>query len=909
MAERPSGTVTLLFTDVEGSTRLWEESPEATAEAIARHDEIIRGIVERQDGYVFSTSGDGFAVAFSRPHAAVTAAIEIQVALQAIETPLRVRMAIHMGVAEERDGDYFGPALNESGRLLSAAHGGQVLVSGAVRDVLGPGLREDMQAEDLGEHRFRDVGRPLRVFQVSVPETAAEFPRIRSLGDPHRDLPVQVTRFVGRDRELVELIKLLDTGRLVTLVGAGGCGKTRLAVETGSWLLTEGVERVWFTDLSGVSDGDLVLPVVAEALGLDALGEDPLRRLLDGSRSREGVLVIDNCEHLLEAVSRLVAGLLREASGIRVLATSREPLRVQGEAIWPVEPLGVPPADVSPEDLLRFESVRLFEDRAALVSPGFEVSDQNAEAVGRICRRLDGIPLAVELAAARLRMMSPSEIADRLDRSLGTLGSAGVDVATHHRTLDAALDWSHDLLERSERLLFARLAVFAGGWTLNAVESIAGDDMIPRAEILGILGSLVDKSLVTVVDRSGMSRYRFLEPVREYALGKQRQLPDTEVLARRHAEYYAALAEEAFPELWGPDEDQWVDRLEPEVDNLRAALAWHLDNEFAQAAQLMAGALYRFWWRTHRRNEALRWRDQVVAADDSSSHGLARALLIGSGLDGWRVDEIVDLYREHGPEWELAIALNNSGVAARARGDLERAADLHEEALELTRSSGTESGLEAANLASVKFTQGAITEAEALFDEALDAARRNGSPTMLRFVLQLASWFESERGNFNAARTLAREGLEIELRPGVRTLSVGLSTISLAWIAIGEGNLSEAVSFLEFLYDQLDGLDYGEPEAIDAGEAESLIVRAVLEIAAGRHRSGAVLIGADAQFREAFNSPVLEVGSFGEAIAAARDEAKTVLGAENYESALEEGAAMALKDALRYARKCPPVEG
>lgn len=910
----PSGTVTFLFTDIEGSTRLWEDSSAAMAEALARHDELLLRAFEQHGGLVFATSGDGFSVAFHRAQDAVAAALEGQLALVSedwVDESLRVRMALHTGEAEERRGDYFGPALNETGRLLTAGAGGQVLVSAATREVLGPRLAEGVGFRDLGEHSLRDVTRPMRLFQLIHPKLLAEFPPPRTLDALRSNLPVQVTSFVGRHQELAEVDKLIRGARLVTLTGAGGCGKTRLAIETASGLFDEFAD-VWFVDLAPVTQPGLVASTVARAMGMaDPGGQDPIGTLVDSLGPRSGLLVVDSCEHLLDAVRPLVAGVLRAAPSLRILATSREPLELQGEVVWALPPLETPDGDVPLAELRSFDAIRLFEERADAVCPGFRLTSANGDAVRMICRRLDGIPLGVELAAARLRVLSPEDIADRLGESLAALGTAGVDVAAHHRTLEATLEWSHRLLELEEQTLLARLAVFSSGWTLDAAEHVAAGDGIEPASILDLLGSLVDKSLVVVGDGAIGRRYRLLGPVRQFAQVKLNDHREDAAVRQRHAFYFAELVEKAFHPLFhpldGPDEGEWLDGLEAEVDNLRQALEWHLDTGHTQAGQLMAGALYRFWARTQRRNEAEEWRDRMLAADSTPGRPLARTLLIGTLFDGFRLDDAVELYRRFGPPEELAIALTNRAAYASLDGDWQLAIRLYQEARDEIRSRGLSGALQAGAIAKVKlWWEGDIEGAAALAYEAVAGARSDGSLHAIYTTLQSVGDVEMFRGNFAAAIVALEEALELEQRPGARMWYVGRALAGMAEVAYLAGDVDQAVDYLDQLHLQIEGLGYGEPISRARQEAHSLRVRGETEIARRNHRRGVVLLAADTTLRasEPWWERVLPP-PYQRRVDAALAGAKAALGDEAFDAAWSEGAAMTLEEALRYGANEP----
>jgi predicted ATPase/class 3 adenylate cyclase len=574
--------VTFLFSDVEGSTRLWESHGEEMRSALAVHDEIVRAEIEGHGGYVFATGGDGYAAAFARAaDALAAAAAAAQARLLAVEwardVTVRVRMGLHTGEVEERNGDYFGSAVNEAARLMAIGHGGQVLCSAVTAGLVG-----QHTVVDLGEHRLRDLSSPRRVFQVGE----EKFPPLRSLDAFRTNLPVQVTRFVGRVEELGRVADALGQSRLVTLTGVGGVGKTRLALQAAADALPSFPDGVWLVEQAGLVEPAMVADTVAAVLGVPVVVGRPVPQALAAFlRGRCLLVVLDNCEHLIEAAAELVEQMLSAGLGCRVLATSREGLAVPGERVVPV-----PPMSVGGEDLLSADAVRLFVERASEARDGFVVGDQDAPVLAGLCRRLDGIPLAIELAAARVRSMTPAEILAHLDQRFRLLSAGRRTAPTRQQTLRGAIDWSHGLLEEPERALLRRLAVFTGGFDLDAAVAVVSDEVVVRLEVFGLVDRLVDKSLLVAEAAAAVTRYRLLETIRDYGLERLEEAGETLVFAARHAEHFVELAERAGPGLRGPDEERWNRVVEAELENLRAALRWAIDTGRADlAVRLVAG--------------------------------------------------------------------------------------------------------------------------------------------------------------------------------------------------------------------------------------------------------------------------------------------------------------------------------
>ncbi|HXY95126.1 MAG TPA: adenylate/guanylate cyclase domain-containing protein [Acidimicrobiia bacterium] len=580
----PTGTVTFLFTDLEGSTRLWEEHPDAMQTVLARHDEILRDAVDAQDGHIVKTTGDGVHAAFADAAHAVEAALTAQRAIGgeawAGTGALLVRMGVHTGPATARDGDYYGTAVNRAARLMSAAHGGQVLVSLATEEHLRDSGVDGFDIVELGEVRLRDLSRPERVFQLRAPGLVQEFPPLRTLDTFPSNLPTQVTSFVGRERDITGVADALTTARLVTITGVGGVGKTRLAVQVAAEVLPRYPGGAWLCELAAAGDPDTMAQVVATALGITPRSGLTLEEsIVESLSGRELLVLLDNCEHLMDAAGRLAEAILHDCPGVSILATSREGLAVPGEQVRPLRSLTAP-TGTSPDDVGASEAAHLFAERAQAVRPEFAVADNNAAAVAEICRRLDGIPLAIELAAARVASMSPVEIAGFLDERFRLLTGGRRTSVERHQTLRATVDWSYSLLDEQARLVFDRLGVFAGNFDNRAAEAVVTGDGIERWDVLDALTSLVAKSMVTVEETdAGVTRYQLLETMRQYAREQLDGAGDGDEWRRRHAAYYADFARELWHGLRGPDELAWRVRFRNELDNIRAAVTWSLDRE------------------------------------------------------------------------------------------------------------------------------------------------------------------------------------------------------------------------------------------------------------------------------------------------------------------------------------------
>src|SRR6516162_582685 len=605
VSELPTGTVTLLLADVEGSTRLWQAQPEEMTAAIARLDRTVCAIISAHDGVrpVEQGEGDSFVVAFARASNAVACALALQ---RAPLAAIRLRIGVHTGEVQLRDeANYVGPTVNRTARLRDLAHGGQTVLSGTTEDLVLDRLPADAWLTDLGTHQLRDLPRLERVVQLCHPDLRNEFPPLRARETVvAQHLPVQFTSFVGREADMNDVRRILADNRLVTLTGAGGVGKTRLAVQVAAQVGGGFGGGVWWVDLAPITDPDLVPVAVIHALGLpDQPGSSTMDKLLRFVGDRRMLLVLDNCEHLVDASAELVIAVLGGCPAVTVVATSREPIGVAGEVSWRVPSLSL--AD---------EAIELFTDRARQVRPDFLLTDDNTPTAEEICRRLDGVPLAIELAAARVRVLSLTEIRDGLHDRFRLLTGGARTAVRRQQTLRASVDWSHALLTEPERLVFARLAVFMGGFDLDAAQAVAGGGDVERFQVLDLVTLLVDKSLVAAENASARMRYRLLETVRQYALEKLAESGEADAVRSRHRDHYTGLAG-LLDAPAGGDYEQRIEQAESEIDNLRAAFLWSRENSDIA----LALALQPLWLARGRFREGLAAFDAALA-DDNAPH-------------------------------------------------------------------------------------------------------------------------------------------------------------------------------------------------------------------------------------------------------------------------------------------------
>jgi predicted ATPase len=789
----PAITVTYVFSDIEGSTRLWDAQPERMAPALARHDALVAEAVAREGGRLIKMIGDGMHAVFDDAAGALRAVVELQAAMAEPPEgvlPLRMRFGLHRGAAEHRDGDVFGVAVNRAARVMACAHGGQVLVTQAVADSLDGRLPQGITLRDLGVVRLRDLSAPERVLQVEHASLRADFPALRSLASTPNNLPQQLNAFIGRERESAEVRAALGQHRLVTLLAMGGIGKSRLSVQLGAELLDDYPDGVWLVELAPVADAGGVPQAVATVLGVrEEPGGTVTDALLKFVRDRKLLLILDNCEHLVPPCAELAKALLQAGPQVTLLATSRDALQIAGEASYQLEPLGVPAAHATPDpDTLRQQdAVRLFIERATAAQPAFRLTAANAPAVAAICAQLDGIPLALELAAARVRTLTVEVIAARLADRFKLLVSQDRTVLPRQRTLRALIDWSYDLLSDAEKTLFARLSVFAGGWTLEAAEAVGAGGEIESGDVLDLLARLVEKSLVRMDAETG--RYRMLETVKAYAREKVEASGDLEGAVERHLQFFAEFANKVRPLLAGAEQRTWMRRVDLDHDNLQAA---HLScagrPERAKSDLTIVRSLKFFWIASGRLAVGLRMSLEALAGTSGAEPSFDRAAglrdagmlchfsgkyaqaleLLDEGIvEARRIGEvrvlptalhvasIVSLavgqselalrYCDEAAEVAVAVGykhahagvLNTRGQVLRFIGELDAAREPLERSLAIVEELGDEQGATNAllNIAMIDVDQGRLGEASQRLTVAVNRCKRLDSPVLLQALL------------------------------------------------------------------------------------------------------------------------------------------------------------------------------
>jgi predicted ATPase/class 3 adenylate cyclase len=812
MPHLPTGTVTFLFTDIEGSTNLARTLASRWPNVLEEHHDILRTAILDRGGVEVRTEGDAFFCVFTSATDAIAACAEAQRRLAAHQWPenglVRVRMGMHTGDGRLSGGDYVGLDIHRVARIAAAGHGGQVLISETTRALAADQLTDGVGLRDLGEHRLKDFDEPQHIYQLVIDGLPSDFPPIRTLEIP-TNLPLRLTTFVGRERELASVTELLGSARLVTLTGPGGTGKTRLALEAASGIRDRFSDGVFFVDLAPITDPALVpsaiLTTVRTRGGAGPRSE--LERLQIELRDQEILLVLDNFEQVVEAAPA-VAAILGAAPRIRVLATSRSPLRLEGEREIPVAPLDLPGAGepISARDLYRFEAVALFADRAAAVVPGFAIDEDNAGVILQICRRLDGLPLAIELAASRLRLLSPPAMLERLDRALPLLSGGPRDLPDRQRTLRDTIDWSYRLLPPAVASLFPRLCVFAGGFTIAAAEAVCAPAGVDEIGVLDAIEALLDVSLLRRGEAmGGPDRFEMLQTIREYGLDQLQSGGEAEEVHRRHARYFLGLAEAAEPGFRGPDLERHLGMLHVEHDNLRAALAWALQADQGDVALRLVSALWRFWHLHGDFASGRRWAEQALALPSAAarSRTRAKALLAAGNLAYWQLDkpavsarlgDALAMFEELGDGAGMAQATYDAAFGLGLAGRHEEAIDMLLASRALFEKRGDRRAVADSlfGLALMHLLLGGIETARETGEEALAIHREVGDLFGIVSSLCVVGPAATQLGDLDTGRACFMESLAIDEAFGERT-GIALSLDNLADLEITAGNVVRAL--------------------------------------------------------------------------------------------------------------------
>ncbi len=923
----PTGTITFLFTDIEGSTELWEKYPHAMKTALAAHDALLREMITTHHGHVIKGRGDGIHAVFVTALDAVQATLAAQRELQKMNAAreskssnlsLKVRMGLHTGEAELREGDYYGQTLNRAARLMAAGHGGQILLSDITAQMTRDQLPAAVTLLDLGEHQLKGLLHTEHLYQLVAPGLPKDFPPLNSTRPTRHNLPTQLTSFIGRERELADAQQKLAGARLLTVIGPGGIGKTRLALQIAAEQLPNFKDGVWLVELASLTDPHLIVSTIAAVFEVREVPGIPLLQLiLDYLRAKELLLVLDNCEHLVEAAAQIADQLLHACAQLKLLASSREALGIDGETVFRLPSLALPeevrphePGEARREDvgnLMDYAATRLFIERATKAEPRFQRTDANAAAIVQICRRLDGIPLAIELAAARVKLFTPEQIADRLADRFKLLTGGSRTALPRQQTLRAAIDWSYQSLNEIEQRAMRRLAVFSGGWSFEAAEAVIGE-----SEALEGLAGLVNKSLVTIEEHAGEARYAFLETIRQYALEKLVEAGEASALRDHHLDYMLQRMQQYPPSLFRLESVETLDQMETEYDNVRAALEWATANQPEKALQL-AYAVGGFWTARDYSREATRWCQAILQRTQSLPGVDAdRARLYA--LDGWsymtlgehkegraaaeqaltlakKVNDPVTVIRAYSALAFTCIFLGDYPVAREAVRESERLARENNLKLELVFILSTHAQL------AYHIERDAL-KAKRYLDESAQLVAEAGFPWDTSFSASGLARVAALLGDLETARAKFNESIEVGRKVGNQRVVLA-SRSELAHVLREHGELAEALEIYKDLLPKWKEIGHRPAVAHELECIAYILMRHEDPVRA------ATLLGAAEALRAAIDTMMTKVeqAEYEKEIATLR----TGMEAADFQKHWSEGRALTMDQAIAYALESDSV--
>jgi len=807
-----------MFTDIEGSAKLSQEFPEIYHEALTRHNEILQNAVESNNGFVFKTTGESFCCAFQNAEDSVTAAVDVQLKLNSEkkdDIDIKVCIGIHSGKAEWNGTDYMGyMTLARSARIMAAANAEQIIISNNAYELCCDKFNEiktkKVTFRDLGERRLKDVIQPIRLFQIVSPGLREDFPTLKTLDARPNNIPVQLSSFIGREEEMKQIKELLRQSRLLTIVGSGGAGKTRLAMQTGADMIDDFANGVFITELAAVSDPELILQTLMNSVGIKEEPEISPREIVTGYlKNLEILIIFDNCEHLVSECAEIAEFLLRRCPGLKIITTSRESLNCPGEYTYRAPSLSLPDKSEynSPEKLAQCEAVRLFTERALSINPDFRISSDNAKALAEICSRLDGIPLAIELAAARIKILTVNKINERLDDRFKLLSGGKRTALPRQQTLKALIDWSYDLLTEKEKILWSRLSVFTGGWTLESAEEIFTDSNITGEEIIDLLSQLADKSII--IYNTEKNRYMMLETLKQYGSEKLKDSGEEKIYRSKHLKYFNEFSKEAELKLNGSEVHLWLDKLESEHGNLQSAISWAAGEGDKEEGAQLSGQLVIFW-EIHGHNtvgiillesilESIRCNEQNVSKE-SVAKVLKSVGILARNLGNFEkskasLNESLEIYRRTEDKHGITGSLINLGIVESDQGNYEQAQKIYEESLALGREINDKSSIADSliNMGTAAYYQGIYKQAQNFFEESLTLRRDTGYKLGIAMCLNNLGSLALRQNNFEHGQKLYKESLAIAKEIGDKT-GIAMCLNNLAGLSSTQENYDQALS-------------------------------------------------------------------------------------------------------------------